>query len=99
MISREDIEKLGELSRISISDDEKDELMYDLARIVEYVSQIQMATGEENILAETRDYGHLVNTNLRNDDNPHESGLYTSDLMAEAPDTKNGYLKVKKILG
>jgi len=35
---------------------------------------------------------------MREDESPHESGLYTDDIVAQFPDKKDNYLKVKKIM-
>ena len=35
---------------------------------------------------------------LREDEEPHVSGMYTEDILAAAPDQEDGYVKVKAIL-
>lgn len=93
MIEKKDVEKLAELSRIEISEDEKEVLLKDLDAILGYVSEVQeVVTGEESPEA-----GRLRNV-MRSDEGAHESGEFTERIMEEAPDTKDGFVKVKKIL-
>ncbi len=93
MIEKKDVEKLAELSRIEVSEDEKAGFIKDLDAILGYVSEVQeVVTGEI-----TPEAGRLHNV-MREDENPHESGEFTKEIMEEAPDVKNGYFKVKKIL-
>ncbi len=93
MIEKKDVEKLAELSRIEVSEDEKEVFIKDLDAILGYVSEVQeVVTGEVEPEA-----GRLHNV-MREDENPHKSGEFTKEIMEEMPSTKDGYLKVKKIL-
>ncbi len=94
MLKKEDVEKLASLSRINISDDEKEQLIADLDAILGYVDQIQEAT-KGSI---DPNYGFLENVHLREDFSPHEEGAYTKVILDSAPKTEKGYLKVKKTL-
>ncbi|MBI5754051.1 Asp-tRNA(Asn)/Glu-tRNA(Gln) amidotransferase subunit GatC [Candidatus Peregrinibacteria bacterium] len=93
MIEKKDIEKLAHLSRIEVSEEEKDVLRKDMESILDYVSQIKEAVSQ--VLP--KEAGELRNV-MREDNNPHEKGLYTKEIMDEVPDTENGYVKVKQIL-
>lgn len=92
MITREDIEKLANLSRIKISDAEKDSMQKDIESILEYVGQVKnISTPSATEVPELRNI-------MRDDIVTHESGEYTDDLLACAPARDGNYLKVKKIL-
>ena len=93
MIEKKDIEKLAYLSRIEVSEEEKDILRKDMESILEYVSQIKEAVSR----VPEKEAGELRNV-MREDNNPHEKGIYTKEIMDEVPDTENGYVKVKQIL-
>lgn len=97
----EDVEKLAELARIEMAAEEKEEILKDLQGILGYVDQVRKApveTGE----------GELKVKNVLREDNPqsahaggggpHETGIYTEKLLAEATDKQDNYVKVKKIL-
>jgi len=93
MIGPKDIEKLAELSRMKITDEERDSLLKDIDPILEYVSQLNEATeGASSFnLPEHRGV-------MREDGEPHESGLWTKEILEQAPEAEGGFVKVKKIL-
>ncbi len=89
----QDVEKLAQLARIDMSEEEKIELLKDLQSILGYMDKIQAVTmdlGEPTA-------GELKNV-MREDANPHEAGVYTERILASAPEAENGYIKVKQIL-
>ncbi len=93
MITLKDVEKLAALSRIKITPAEATEFAKDIDSIVGYVKEIQK-------VSETASKKEMpLHRNIfRADLNPHESGLFTEILLAEAPEREGKYLKVKKIL-
>ncbi len=94
MITPEDIDKLSNLSRIEVSEEEKISFSKEIDSILEYVGQISELASESG---ETEQTSSVRNV-FRQDENPHESGLYTETLLKEAPDSQDGFVKVKKIL-
>lgn len=94
MISRDDVEQLSTLSRIELSDEEAETLRKDMDNILSFVEQIQEVEYSEDASARI---GVPYNV-FREDGEPHDTGLYTKRLLAEAPETKDGYIKVKNIL-
>jgi aspartyl-tRNA(Asn)/glutamyl-tRNA(Gln) amidotransferase subunit C len=93
MIKKEDIEKLAELSRIEVTDDEVSSLSTDIEAILDYVSELTEIAVEEPV----SEAGKLKNI-MRNDGTPHESGIYTDAILKAAPGREKNYFKVKKIL-
>lgn len=93
MIKKEDIEKLATLSRIDVSEEEKEGLVKDIESILSYISEIQEVSSKKSIPT----IGDLRNV-MRIDGEPHESEIYTKKILDEAPKKEKGYLKVKKIL-
>jgi aspartyl-tRNA(Asn)/glutamyl-tRNA(Gln) amidotransferase subunit C len=95
-ISDKEIEKLGSLARIKLSDEEKKGLKTDIESILGYVSEIQEVSSDlERDTTSQKD--ELINV-MREDENPHESGLYTQKILENAPQREGDYIKVKKIL-
>lgn len=93
MIGSEDIEKLAKLARIELTPQEKKSLASEVDAILAYVGQIQSIQGV--------DMGALVSqlhNVFREDEKPHESGIFTDAILKGAPDSEGGYIKVKKIL-
>lgn len=101
MITKTDIQKLADLARIEIKDEEQEDLAQEIEAILGYVKSIQGLHPDEALpkvnVEEELEVGILRNI-MREDENPNESGTYSKDLINEFPDSKNGYLKVKKIL-
>jgi Asp-tRNA(Asn)/Glu-tRNA(Gln) amidotransferase C subunit len=62
--------------------------------ILNYVEQVQKVSKD---LGSERKAGLLRNV-MREDNNPHESGIFTEVLLSAAPKRDGQYLKVKKIL-
>jgi aspartyl-tRNA(Asn)/glutamyl-tRNA(Gln) amidotransferase subunit C len=94
-MKKEDIEHLAKLSRIAVTETEATALAEDITSILGYVSEIEAITG--NTQGEKK-IGELFNV-MREDENPHEAGLYTEDLLNLAPERDGQYVKVKKIIG
>ncbi len=94
MSDKPDIDNLLELARMEITDVEKEKLENEIKGILDYVEQIQEASVDIDI---TPTIGTPHNV-MREDTDPHESGVYTDVLMKSAPVTKDGYIKVQKIL-
>lgn len=94
-MNTEDIKNLAHLSRVKIEDQSLESFRNELEDILAYVKNInEIVTGESERKAENV----LVRNVLREDDEGHEVGMYTDDILSQAPETENGYIKVKKIL-
>ena len=91
-----EIEKLAGLARIAVSDEEKNILQHDLEEILAYVSQITNAE-EQGVGTEEREVGVLYNV-MREDGVPHEAGIFTEDILKQAPTRDGNRVSVKKIL-
>jgi aspartyl-tRNA(Asn)/glutamyl-tRNA(Gln) amidotransferase subunit C len=84
--------KLAKLARIEISSEEAESLSHEFDAILGYVSDVKnVAHAEDSVDLRLKNV-------LRDDSNPHESGIYTEKLLEEAPERKDNYIKVKKIL-
>ncbi len=93
MISRDDIKKLANLARMKLSSEEEEKFTTEIDSILGYVAQIQKATGIKRSAGSER-----IKNVLRDDTTPHESGINTEVLLAEAPQREGQYVKVKKIM-
>lgn len=93
-ITRADVDKLCQLARIGATDDEKDALASDLARIVEYVGQISVVEIPEDF--DTRDV--VVNV-MREDVDPYAPKEFTEKILSRAPRRKDDFVQVQKVLG
>lgn len=88
-----DIRKLSALSRVAVTDEEVAALEREIPDILAFVDQIADAGGEA---------GHYIGDNynvLREDAHPHETGVYTQELVDAMPSkTDDNYLRVRKII-
>jgi len=89
-----EIKKLASLSRVEVSDEELKGLAKDLDSILSYVSELQSVSSGEPAKDESPENKNV----MREDEIMHESVMYTKDIVEAMPDSKDGYLKVKKIL-
>lgn len=109
-MKEEEIAKLAELARITVSPKERAAFAHDLENILGYVSEIQ-AVSALNI----KSVGQALNTKIgqggmpekvvaelrnvmREDGEPTPPGTFTADILAEAPQKEGGYIKVKQVL-
>lgn len=92
-IELKDVEHLAGLARIAVSEDEKEVLRGDLEEILAYISQVKEVAAElgEPVAGELRNV-------LRVDENPHEAGIFTESILAQAPLREGDHVVVKKIL-
>jgi aspartyl-tRNA(Asn)/glutamyl-tRNA(Gln) amidotransferase subunit C len=95
-ITREDVDKLADLSRIEMTDAEKEEIQKDLESILGYVSELQEVAAQEPPVAER--IGMLKNV-MRDDGDAHTERTYTKEMIGSAPASEGDFVKVKKILG
>ncbi|KND48669.1 MAG: aspartyl/glutamyl-tRNA(Asn/Gln) amidotransferase, C subunit [Parcubacteria bacterium C7867-005] len=96
-MDREKVIALSKLARVDISQEEAENLAGEFEAILGYVGEVKQAYKGEDMGTPQSDMA-LKNI-LREDAEPHESGLYTKNLLAQAPETEGEYIKVKKILG
>lgn len=90
MIGKEDIEKLAALARLKVSPEEADILAKDAEAILSYVSKLPESP-EVHLVAPIRNI-------MREDGEPHESGIHTESLLAAAPKREGDHIEVKPIL-
>ncbi len=93
-MNEQELQKLADLARITIAREELKKIHTDMDAILKYISQIQEVVDMGN----DTEKGEYAAPILREDARPHEGGIYTDDLLNSAPRTKDGYVRVKKIL-
>ena len=92
MTNNVDVRALAKLARLDISDEEVTKLEKELPNILSFVETIQKASAEASeVQSEHRNI-------MREDENPHESGLYTEKLLSAAPGREGDRLVVKQVL-
>ena len=93
IIKREDVEYLGKLARIELSEEEKKKLENDLEKILEYISKLN-EVNTENV---PPTYHVLPIKNVFREDKVKES-FPREELLKNAPDRTEEFFKVPKII-
>jgi len=94
-LTREDVLKLAQLARISLSDDEVDEFSDELSAILQYVEQLSSV--DVSGLKPTNQVTGL--TNVMRDDVVKDYGYVPQDLLKNVPKTQANHIKVKRMIG
>ena len=94
-----DIKKLADLARIDMGEEEMIGIVKDFDAILAYVGQVQEVSKLKNTqpLHENPDNYFLQNV-MREDLVTNIRGEFTEKILADAPDTQDGFLKVKQIM-
>lgn len=96
MISKDDIKKLADLSRIHVSEDEAVKLGEEIDSILSYVDEIKSITSSP--LLEDDISNDFTPKNIMREDVVLDSCSSPDLLVDSMPNSENNYLKVKKIL-
>jgi aspartyl-tRNA(Asn)/glutamyl-tRNA(Gln) amidotransferase subunit C len=90
--TKEDLATIAALARISVTPEEEEKMLHDMQAILGYVSEINEVSGDVK-----RTKGSHYNI-VREDVVTHTSGSNTEAILAEAPATEDGYVKVAQVL-
>lgn len=93
MIDADAVKKLAHLSRLAVSDEEVARLQGEITSILAYIDTIQKVPLSD-VTTSASAYLEIENV-MRADDHPHDSGVYTETLLAQAPRRDGDYVKVK----
>ncbi len=92
MLSKDDVTHLAKLARVALVPEEEERLVADLGGILSYVSEVSEVV--------TADVGPVAGElrNVMRADAAVSGGAHTQAILENAPDTKDGFLKVHSIL-
>ncbi len=94
-LSRDDVLKLAQLARLSLSDDEVAVFQKEISTILQYIELLQKA--DIGGLEPTSQVTGLVN--VMRDDEVVDYGVGAEDLLRAAPHRQDGQVKVKRMIG
>lgn len=97
-INKNKVLSLAKLARIEIEDEEAVNLSKEFKAILGYVSEIKSAESKVDDLRSKDKNDYAVRNVTREDGEAHEEGLYTKDILSQAPAREGNFIKVKKIL-
>lgn len=90
---------MARLARIEISDEEAGNLSHEFDAILGYVGEIKKLDHKSSAYKALPCRKDFMTVNImREDAGPHESGVYTKEILEQAPSREGDYIKVKKIL-
>ena len=94
-MDKSEVSRLAKLARIEIGDEETENLSHEFDAILNYFGEVKDVASEQH--TNKLEYVGLSNV-MREDGEPHESGMYTEKILNEVPSREGNYIKVKKIL-
>ena len=93
-ISREEVEHIAKLARLQLTDEEIQRFQVELGKIIEYFDQLKKLD-TENVPPMT--HAVPIENVLRED--KVESSLSAQEALQNAPEKKNSYFQVPKVVG
>ena len=93
-ISREEVEHIAKLARLQLTDEEIQRFQVELGKIIEYFDQLKKLD-TENVPPMT--HAVPIENVLRED--KVESSLSVEEALQNAPEKKNSYFQVPKVVG
>lgn len=90
--TKEDLDNLSALARITVTEEEKEKMLADMQAILGYVGEINEVSGSVD-----RVKGDHYNV-VREDVITREPGSATKEILNEAPAIEDGYVKVAQVL-
>jgi len=92
-----DIKKLVNLARIDMTEDEMSEIGKDFDSILAYVGQVENLSTKDSVF-DPKEEDYFLRNIMREDEVTNKRGEYTDKILGQAPNTQDGFLKVKQIL-
>ena len=95
MLSREEVQHIAKLARLGLTEKEIGKFQKELSSILDYIEKLK-----EVDISKVEPTSHSIKVeNIMRGDEPKEKKLETRKKLIEmAPETKEGFLKVKSIL-
>ena len=94
MISKEEVKHIAKLARLGLSQEEIEKFQKELSSILDYIEKLK-----EVDVSEVKPMSHSVRIeNVMRSDKEKSEKESSKTLLDSAPETKEGYLKVKQIL-
>jgi len=94
MLSKQEVQHIAKLARLGLTDREIGKYQKELSSILDYVEKLKKVDVSG---IEPTSHSVKVDNAMRGDAASKKQETLTKKLMDLAPETKNGYLKVKSI--
>ena len=95
MLSKEEIQNVATLARIGLSEKDIEKYQHDLSGILDYFKKL-----EEVDVSGVEPIGHItgMQNSFRTDKAEDFGAIGKEEIMANVPEVKDGYIKVKSVL-
>lgn len=93
-ITKNDVKKLGVLARLSVPGGAAEKLASELKSILDYDAKLQ-SVDVKNVESTDQVTGMI---DVWREDKAVPSAISRDELLANTPDTKDGYIKVKRVI-
>ena len=95
MISKEEVKHIAKLARLGLTEKEVKKMQRELSKILDYIEKLK-EVGISNV--KPTSHSIQVENVIRDDEEKSQKSKFKSQMLLElAPETKDGYLKVKSI--
>ena len=95
MISKDEVIRIAKLARLELTAQEVEKMQKDLSSILDYFDLLKKAPnpkGQKEIVSD------MLANSTREDKVAEKSASVANNLIQTAPNTKDGYIKVKQVL-
>ncbi len=92
MTQKVDVRALANLAKLEVSDAEVAKLESELPAILSFVETVQQVSSD------MKEESPVHRNIMRDDGEPHESGMYTADILAAAPAQRDNQIVVKQVI-
>lgn len=97
MISKEEVKHIAKLARLGLREEEIEKYQKELSSILDYIKKLEEIDAEISDLPPVSHPFEFENV-IRSDKESEEHKEQGAKLLELAPQTKNGYLKVRSVL-
>ncbi|MDP3954101.1 MAG: Asp-tRNA(Asn)/Glu-tRNA(Gln) amidotransferase subunit GatC [bacterium] len=96
-ITKTTVNTIANLARIELTEKEEEKMAKELGSILSYIDKLK-EVDTSNVEADASPHHGLINHLRKDDKSSHNAGDNTEKLLAQAPETKDGFVKVPSIL-
>jgi len=93
-MNEDGVRKLAKLSRLDLTDAEITKYTSEISDILAYFDSLKTAAGDNQSVIESAAERNVMRADIPSD----TTGAHTADLLASAPQSDAGFVKVKNIL-
>ncbi len=102
-ITKQELENIAHLSRISLREEEKEKFLEEIKDILNYTEEVSKIENKKNQISGGENYSkqfeNAINKNtIRDDLITNKANEYTESLLENAPEREDAFIKVSQVL-